>query len=163
LPKEEATRLVHLYRKKNPKVGELWKVLENNLRASVIRNDDMFYVELPSGRKLAYRNPNNNEGHLSAEIVRGGKYMRMKWWGGSLTENLVQAMARDVFMECVRKIREVDLNVIMRVHDEVVVCVREDRAEEAKEFILDVMSTPPEWAKTLPLAAEAKITKKYEK
>jgi DNA polymerase I-like protein with 3'-5' exonuclease and polymerase domains len=163
LPREEAARLVYLYRNKNPKVGELWKMLENNLRASVIRNDDMFHIELPSGRKLPYRNPNNNEGHLSAEIVRGGKYLKLKWWGGSLAENLVQAMARDVFMECVRKIREVDLNVIMRVHDEVVVCVREDRAEEAKEFILGVMSTPPEWAKTLPLAAEAKITKKYEK
>ena len=163
LDKTEASRLVHLYRSKNPKVGELWKKLENNLRAQVIRNADKFDVELPSGRKLSYRNPNNNEGHLSAEIVRGGKYMRMKWWGGSLTENLVQAMARDVFMECVRKIREAGLNVIMRVHDEVVVCVYENQAEQAKEFILDVMSTPPEWAKTLPLAAEAKITKKYEK
>ena len=120
-------------------------------------------MELPSGRTLAYRYPNNNEGHLSAEVVRGGKFLRMKWWAGSLTENITQGMARDVFMECVRKIREAGLNVIMRVHDEVVVCVHEDEAEKAKEFILDVMSTPPEWAKSLPLAAEAKITKRYEK
>jgi DNA polymerase len=163
MDKTEASRLVHMYRQKNPKVVELWKRLENNLRSEIIKNSDTFTMELPSGRVLTYRNPNNNEGHLSAEVVRSGKFLRLKWFGGALVENITQGMARDVFMECVRKIREVDLNVIMRVHDEVVVCIREDRAQEAKEFILDVMSTPPEWAKTLPLAAEAKITKRYEK
>ena len=163
LPTEEATRLVHLYRKKNPKVGELWKRLENNLRMAVNTEDDEFYIELPSGRKLTYREPNNNEGHLSAKVVRGGQFVRLKWWGGSLTENLTQAMARDCFMESVRKIREAGLNVIMRVHDEVVCCVYDNQAEDAKQFITETMSTPPEWAKTLPLSAEAKITKRYEK
>ena len=163
LPIEEATRLVHLYRKKNPKVGELWKRLENNLRMAVSKNAEKFYIELPNGRKLSYRHPNNNEGHLSAEVVRGGQFIRLKWWGGSLTENLVQAMARDVFMESVRKVREAGLSVNMRVHDEVVCCVHNDQAEEAKEFITQTMSTPPEWAKSLPLAAEAKITRRYEK
>ena len=163
LPIEEATRLVHLYRKKNPKVGELWKRLEKNLRMAVSKNAEKFYIELPNGRKLSYRHPNNNEGHLSAEVVRGGQFIRLKWWGGSLTENLVQAMARDVFMESVRKVREAGLSVIMRVHDEVVCCVHNDQAEAAKEFITQTMSTPPEWAKSLPLAAEAKITRRYEK
>lgn len=159
----EAKRLVQLYRQKNPKVGELWKKLENNLRMSVIKNEDKFFVELPSGRKLVYREPNNNEGHLSAKVVRGGQFIRLKWWGGSITENLVQAMARDVFMHHVQKIREAGLSVIMRVHDEVVCCVHDDQAEAAKEFITQTMSTPPEWAKSLPLAAEAKITRRYEK
>jgi len=163
LPREEAVRLVQLYRRKNPKVGELWKKLENNLRLAVTAPEERFTIELPSGRKLNYKEPNNNEGHLSAMVVRGGQFVRLKWWGGSLTENLVQATARDVFMESVRAIREAGLSIVMRVHDEVVVCVHDDQAEEAKKFILDVMSTPPEWAKTLPLAAEAKITKKYEK
>jgi DNA polymerase len=163
LPVTEATRLVHLYRKKNPKVGELWKKLENNLRMAIAKDAEKFFVELPSGRKLTYREPNNNEGQLSAKVVRGGQFVRLKWWGGSLTENLTQAMARDCFMESVRKIREAGLSIIMRVHDEVVCCVHDDQAEEAKEFITQIMSTPPEWAKTLPLAAEAKITKRYEK
>lgn len=163
LDRSEAARLVQLYRGKNPKVGELWKKLENNLRAAVQKNDDMFYVELPSGRKLTYRHPNNNEGNLSAKVVRGGQFVKLKWWGGSLTENLVQATARDAFMESVRKIREAGISVIMRVHDEVVCCVHDDQAEDAKQFILETMSKPPEWAKSLPLAAEAKITKQYEK
>lgn len=163
LPPAEASRLVALYRSKNPKVGELWRKLENNFRSAVIKNAEEFFVELPSGRKLVYREPNNNEGHLSAKVVRGGQFVRLKWWGGSLTENLTQAMARDVFMEGVRKIRDAGLSVIMRVHDEVVCCVHDDQAEDAKKFITETMSTPPEWAKTLPLAAEAKITKRYEK
>jgi DNA polymerase I-like protein with 3'-5' exonuclease and polymerase domains len=163
LPVGEASRLVKLYREKNPKVGLLWKKLENSLRQSVRRSDKFFEVELPSGRVLRYRNPNDNEGNLSAEVVRGGKYMRLKWWGGSLVENCTQAMARDVFMENVSKIREAGLNIVMRVHDEVVCCVFENEAEAAKKFIEEIMSVPPAWAPNLPLSAEAKISRRYEK
>jgi hypothetical protein len=163
LDPQRAGELVALYRRKNPKVLALWKRLENNLRMSVTRNDQTYDVVLPSGRKLTYRNPNNNEGHLSAEIVRGGKYVRMKWWGGSLTENLTQGMARDCFMSAVKRIREAGIPVIMRVHDEVVCCVENNKVDTAKQVIESIMRKPPEWALNLPLASETKITKKYEK
>jgi hypothetical protein len=163
LEQHRAAELVALYRRKNPKVLALWKKLENNLRMSVTRNDETYEVELPSGRKLSYRKPNNNENHLSAEIVRGGKYVRMKWWGGSLTENLTQAMARDCFMTAVKRIRESDIPVIMRVHDEVVCCVKNSEADVAKNTIEAIMRKPPEWASNLPLACETKITGRYEK
>jgi hypothetical protein len=163
LETHRAGELVALYRRKNPKVLALWKLLENNLRMSVTRSDETYEIELPSGRRLSYRNPNNNEGHLSAEIVRGGKYVRMKWWGGSLTENITQGMARDCFMTAVKRIREADIPVIMRVHDEVVCCVKDSGADVAKKTIEAIMQRPPEWASNLPLACETKITKKYEK
>jgi hypothetical protein len=163
LEQHKAGELVALYRRKNPKVLALWKRLENNLRMSVTRDDETYNVELPSGRTLSYRKPNNNEGHLSAEIVRGGKYVRMKWWGGSLTENLTQAMARDCFMSAVQRIREAGIPVIMRVHDEVVCCVKDSDADTVKQVVESIMHKAPEWVSNLPLASETKITKKYEK
>ena len=163
LETHKAGELVALYRSKNPKVLALWKLLENNLRMSATRSDETYEIELPSGRRLSYRKPNNNEGHLSAEIVRGGKYVRMKWWGGSLTENITQGMARDCFMTAVERIRKADIPIIMRVHDEVVCCVKDNEVDVAKKTIEAIMQRPPEWASNLSLACETKITKKYEK
>lgn len=163
LEQHEAARLVKLYRSKNPKVGVLWKKLENNLRSAIKKNSEYFEIELPSGRKLRYRHPNDNEGHLSAEIVRGGNYMKLKWWGGSLTENITQAMARDVFMEAVARMRRQNVEVILRVHDEVVAVARESEAEATKTLIETALSTPPEWAPNLPLACEAHIVRQYQK
>ena len=51
----------------------------------------------------------------------------------------------------------------MHVHDEVVVEVEEDKAEEALRDITEIMSTPPSWIPDLPLAAEGKILDCYEK
>ena len=163
LEQARARELVSLYRRKNPKVLALWKRLENNLRMSVTRNDKTYEIELPSGRKLTYVEPNNNESHLSAKIVRGGIYVRMKWWGGSLTENITQAMARDCFMSAVRRISDSGIPVIMRVHDEVVCCVKNSEADIAKEKIAAIMKTPPTWAPNLPLSSDTKIVRRYEK
>jgi hypothetical protein len=163
LDQKRAGELVALYRRKNPKVLALWKRLENNLRMAVTRSDETYEVELPSGRTLVYQEPNNNESHLSAMIVRGGKYVRMKWWGGSLAENLTQAMARDCFMSAVQRIRAAGVPIIMRVHDEVVCCVKDTEADVVKNLVEGIMKTPPEWAANLPLSCDTKITKKYEK
>jgi len=163
LDQKRAGELVALYRRKNPKVLALWKRLENNLRMAVTRSDETYEVELPSGRKLVYLEPNNNENHLSGKIVRGGKYVRMKWWGGSLAENLTQAMARDCFMSAVQRIRAAGVPIIMRVHDEVVCCVKDTDADVVKNLVEGIMKTPPEWAANLPLSCDTKITKKYEK
>ena len=71
----------------------------------------------------------------------------MKWWGGSLTENITQGMARDCFMTAVKRIREADIPVIMRVHDEVVCCVKDSEADVAKKTIEAIMQRPPKWAR----------------
>ena len=89
--------------------------------------------------------------------------LRSKLYGGLLAENLTQAFARDIFMDRVAAVTEKGYEVILRVHDEVVCVVDEATAEDARKEIESIMSTTPEWCKTLPVGAEADVMKRYAK
>lgn len=165
----EAERLVRMYRGKNPLITNLWQQLEHHLRAAATSPDEKdAHLELPSGRRLSYRKVSVDHGGLTAMIPRKGKMTRLGFWGGVVTENLVQAVARDVFMDCCLRIAELNKTVqcpiIMRVHDEVVCQTPDDgTATLALELITKIMSTPPEWAEGLPLGAEGSISHCYKK
>lgn len=160
----EALRLTALYRSKNPKVTQLWKKLEKPMFETALDPDDKTYeVHLPSGRKLRYRGVTATGGSLQAFIPRGRSMMQLKFWGGVICENLVQGTARDVFMEQCLRIEEAGIPVIMRVHDEAVCLVPEESAQERLNQIISIMSTAPEWAPGLPLAAEGGLSKTYKK
>ena len=141
-------------------------------------------IHLPSGRTMNYRNVARMVGEtpkasklstyqketaarpkvgLRAEIPRAGKFMRLGFWGGVLTENLIQSAARDVFMTQTLALEKKGFVVIMRIHDEVVCLVREEEAEQKLAEIISIMSTPPEWAHGLPLSAEGSLSKTYKK
>jgi hypothetical protein len=161
---EEAERLVKMYRSKNPLITQLWRTLEDNLRATAKDPDDHdANFPLPSGRTMTYRKVSADHNGLTAMIPRQGQMMRLGFWGGVLTENLVQAVARDVFMDCCLRISGEGIPIIMRVHDEVVCQVQDEAAESALELITEIMSTPPDWADGLPLAAEGSLSKCYTK
>ena len=181
---EEAERLTNIYRSKNPKITKLWRDLDSNLRKSALTRTDA-EMAFPSGRVLKYRNvaigiPKAEEEEAKAKakkvpvdpkkkvgitslVPRQGKLMRLGLWGGVCTENLVQGVARDVFMHHCLKIEEAGIPVIMRIHDEVVCLVPEESAQERLNQIIAIMSEPPEWAPGLPLAAEGSLSKVYKK
>lgn len=148
------------YRRSNPAITGFWKSLETQFK----RYDGApeFTIELPSGRELRYKAP-KAYGGMSAALPRLGKLMRTSIHGGILTENVIQAMARDVFADCLLRLDDAGFNVVLHAHDEAVCLVHEKDAEEAKHGIEKIMSTPPRWVPDLPQAAEAKITKKYTK
>lgn len=159
----EAQRLTALYRKKNPKILALWKKLETALKKALRETDRTFYMNLPSGRTMNYRNVDQQGRKISAAISRQGKLMQQGFWGGVLTENLVQATAREVFMyQCVQ-IEKAGIPVIMRVHDEAVCLVPEKNAKRDLQKIITIMSTAPSWATGLPLSAEGSLSKVYKK
>ena len=160
----EAQRLTNLYRTKNPKITRFWKDLEHNLRVTATTKGDPNAVfPLPSGRKLAYKDVSIEHGGLHAMIPRQGKMLRLGVWGGVICENVVQAVARDVFMDCCARIEAAGLPILMRIHDEVVCQVDQDTAESNLQTITQIMSTPPEWAEGLPLAAEGSLSQVYKK
>jgi hypothetical protein len=163
VPEGEAIRLTALYRKKNPKILALWKKLESGLSDSLKDPDRTFYLHLPSGRTMNYRNVTREGDRLSAAISRQGKLMQQGFWGGVLTENLVQATAREVFMYQCAQIEKAGIPVLMRVHDEAVCLVPEESAQERLNQIIEIMSTPPEWASGLPLSADGSLSKVYKK
>ena len=75
-------------------------------------------------------------------------------WGGVVTENVVQALARIIVGEQMIQINA-RYRPLLTVHDAVVCVAANGEEEEAKKFIMGIMSTAPEWAKGLPVTCES--------
>ena len=147
------------------------------LRVDTARGpDDVDYVRirLPSGRYLCYRNMHITSGDdefggkVAGQLVYEGinQYTR-KWelletYYGKLVENIVQAVARDVFMTGMRKAEEAGYAVVLRVHDELV-CEVPDDPGFTHETLADMMSDNPSWSVGLPLSAAGFEAHRYRK
>jgi DNA polymerase len=83
-----------------------------------------------------------------------------KIYGGKVTENVVQAMARIVVSEQMNQVGQ-RYHVAFQVHDEIIITAPENDATHAEKFIVGCMSTPPAWAPELPVACEAGTAKNY--
>lgn len=165
IPPAEARQLVNFYRKKNPKILALWKMLDQGLKRSALRKET-FEVTLPSGRSLLYRDPKDRDGEVTATIMRNGAPMRVRLWGSAIAENVTQALARDVFMANVLALKDAGYKVIMRIHDEVVVEIPRGSDEEmslAAKEVRRIMSTAPGWISQLPLNAGGEVSEVYKK
>lgn len=161
-------RIVAEYRAQNPLITGLWKTLDQAFRDSV---GGTFEMELPSGRKLRYpevrrerkavADPDNPKKFSHRWVYtaltfdqRQNVVVRKPLYGGLLTENLVQAIARDVFGEHLITLDESSgIDVLWSVHDEAVNEV--DLGISAKD-VEHSMSKTPDWIEGLPVAAEAK-------
>jgi len=95
--------------------------------------------------------------------------MTKKWWwidsyGGKFTENIVQAIARDLLAYSMLRLNEEGFNIVMHVHDEAVVEIPDDNIQmEYLEQMCEIMGETVPWAKTLPLVADGYITPFYKK
>ncbi len=143
------------FRKSNPKKKGLWDELDSLLRKSA-RRGETFTMKLPSGRSLYYFNITRKT--LEAENVRGGA--RSKFYGGKLTENLIQAIARDVFTNTIIELELAGFPVIWHVHDE---AIAETEEEPDLELFNKAFTTTPDWIPGLPIEAEIEVTDCYKK
>ena len=159
---DDAQTMVRMFRAKMPKLVSLWATMEKEMRRAGTEDSREYRIGLPSGRDMIYRNVQLQHG-LSAEILKTGNRQRVKFWSGMLIENATQAFARDVFMDRVLALREHGHNIILRVHDEVVIESDKDNWQEAASDILNVMTTPPEWCQSLPLGTEVDMMEHYTK
>lgn len=75
-------------------------------------------------------------------ITKGAKKIPVRLWGGLLAENISQALARCVFSDMLLRIEQAGLDVIFHVHDEVVIEVDKDKADDTLAKVLDIMKTP---------------------
>jgi DNA polymerase len=124
-------------------------------------------MTLPSGRRLAYPEARVTAGKFenSSELryrdnARGG-WAEVGAWYGTLTENAVQATARDLLGVALLRVEQAGYPVVLHVHDEVVCEVPEDFSS-TDEF-QRLMTTPPDWAADLPIAAKVWIRNRYAK
>ena len=119
-------------------------------------------ITLPSQRKLYYVNPTlgeNKWGNPSIEYM--GMDQTTKTWGkvetygGKLTENCVQAIARDCLAEAIERLNAAGFPIVFHVHDEVVIDIKPFADDKAMlKAVTDIMTQPPAWAPGLPLGAD---------
>ena len=170
---EEARRIIDIYRKSNGNISRLWrdsqfmiKNLANKVPTRVGRHDvirslaKQSAVSLPSGLLMRYedlRGENSERGYQYTYKTRKG---RTKIYGGKFVENACQAVSRCIIGEQMLRI-SAKYKVVLTVHDSLVVCVKEDEAQEARTYIEKCMRTVPSWAEGLPLDCESGVGKAY--
>lgn len=135
-------------------------------------------IELPSGRKLFY--PSARLGNRTIQGVNGdfdvqdisyfgqdqttGKWVKLHTYGGKLTENIIQAISRDLLANAIFKVFDLGYNIVLHVHDEIAAEIPKDGNEEiVLQQMIDAMCTAPEWAANIPLRAAGYITEYYKK
>lgn len=132
-------------------------------------------ILLPNGMRMEYHDLRqeemvNYDGEKEVNWVFTDKEDRKmkKLYGGKVIQNGTQILARNVVfeqkIEIERELGSYDRygeGIVMSTHDEPVALVREDRAEEALKFMLEVMSRSPKWWPSLPVKAEGDIADRY--
>jgi DNA polymerase len=162
-----AKYLIDTYRTSNPTIPDYWKKCEGMLRLMYrgatkeigpIQTGDCCLI-LPNGLKLQYKNL--QQGGVDNSWRYEGKRGETQYiYGGKLCENIDQALSRIILTDAAVEMQRY-YPVVLRVHDELVCCVREKDADDCLEYMLDVMRTPPAWAPDLPLDAEGGINYSY--
>jgi len=161
--------VIRAYRAANPLVVQYWEEHKKWLRFSITRGDSTHEVRLASGRKLTYFEPQwgpkDQYGRTSmrARIVRGENFRT--FFGGKLTENEIQATARDILVEAWVALADKlpQAPVLFSVHDELVLLLPENEAASLDGEIKRLMITSSPWAEGCPLEVESAVSKVYTK
>lgn len=130
------------------------------------KKSGFLFIQLPSGRKLAYAKAHLEEGNYGPAVFYEGQgdkvvFTKQQTYGGKLVENIVQATARDVLAEALSRLEKEGYPIVFHVHDEAVAEVPD--GEHSIEEMNQIMSVVPDWAEGLPLSAEGFETKFYMK
>lgn len=173
LTKEELPDIVQRWRQANPHIVRLWYELGDAalytvktaqpcachglqlaMEGDLVYGQTFLTITLPSGRKLYYPKPFLEVNKFGREAIHYyGLGTNKKWgvestYGGKLTENVVQAIARDCLAETLRRIDDLGLKVVFHVHDEVIIDAPMDVTVKQ---ICDLMAEPIDWAPGLIL------------
>lgn len=166
--------LKRLWRNAHPNTVKYWKELQDAVIAA-INNPGKTYsvgfhkirfegtwlrIKLPSGRYLQYLHPSVSGKNITYSEYRNRHWIRVKTYGGKLTENITQAVARDVFVYGMFLVRRMGYILKFTVHDEIV-AQSPDEEKYTVQDIIDCMTTLPPWAMGLPLAAEGDEMYRY--
>jgi DNA polymerase len=177
----QSTNAVSNYRTANAAVPMLWKAYEAAAIEAVERGgpytklyttagkcqftvtDNFLWVTLPSGRKLAYRDPQISMRETDwgprktlefwAVNSKTKKWMPERTWGGTLTENIVQATARDLMMPAMLRLERQGYQALLSVHDEGL--TEKPIGEGSLEEFTEIMCQRPKWGDS-NLIVEAK-------
>ena len=174
LDESELPDIVSRWRQANPRIKDLWGKVENaaitayrtaqpqainnlifSMESDLIYGQTFLTVQLPSRRKLYYPKPFLQVNDLGRDALHfygtnqtTGKWGIVSTYGGKLTENIVQAVARDCLAVTLDRINRLGFQVVFHVHDEVIVDAPMDLSVDT---ICDLMAEPIPWAPGLIL------------
>lgn len=180
LAEEELQPLVDSWREANPRIVQFWYDVQSAAmkategepqtlgRFRFFRKSGILFVRLPSGRCIAYVQPRIDENRFGKPSLtymgldqQTKAWTRLETFGGKLTENLVQAVARDCLAESMIRLEARGYKIVFHVHDEVIIDA--PRGFGSAEKVAAIMGEPISWARGLPLRAEGYETDFYRK
>lgn len=187
MSEDEEAETVKRWRAANPAIVRFWKAVEVNaigvltyegyesdpsLPVSFRKAPDgtTLLCRLPSGRDIAWPEAQTTVNRFGSTSIkyRGVDQQTNKWtwletYGGKLTENITQAVARDCLGEVLTELDTYGHRVVFHVHDEVIVETGKEHAEKDLETVKKFFAEAPKWAKDLPLKGAGYITDYYLK
>ncbi len=185
LSEDEMKNIVSRWRKASPKIVEMWyefedcaltalktrKAVTSELKGLVFNYEQKaLTILLPSGRKLIYQNVVLSKNRWDGDCI---KYMGMnqetKQWGwtetygGKLSENIIQAIARDLLADGMRRLDAAGFDIVMHVHDEVVADIPNLSVDFVISEMCHILGKPVAWAPGLKTPAAGFVTPYYKK
>jgi DNA polymerase len=186
---EEYTEIVRRWRQANKRIVDLWYAVDNAAVQTVrtcqptgvngvlfsregdySTGQDFLTITLPSGRKLYYVKPflapnrwGNDSIHYHGMDQTTKKWGEQETYGGKLVENIVQAIARDCLAVAMQRLEACHYEIVMHIHDEVVIDVETADPEKHLRGICEIMGLPIPWAPGLLLRADGFVTDYYKK
>lgn len=185
---DQLQTFVNSYRQSAPSIKRGWDKCKTMLNAMVQGVDvelgdsnELFCscgdkIIRPNGLGLTYRKVHHRDGQMGKELWFWGKNKQTKkpdWektFGGKITENLCQAACRDIAAEKVVELRQAfrnkdwtrdDAHIVMTVHDEIIVCCKDELAQEVYDTMYEIMTHSKGWYSSLPLEADGSIAQRY--
>lgn len=173
IPEEELPGLVKSWRNANPSITKFWwdcdKAAKKAIRERTtvtlhhgikfIYDPGVLFIELPSGRRLSYIRPKIEPGPYDKDIITyegmqqtSKQWTRLDTYGPKLVENIVQAFARDCLAETMFRVKEAGFNIVMHIHDELVLDV--PKCTSSVDEICKLFAEPISWAPGIPLTAD---------
>lgn len=185
LTDDELQTVVRKWREASPHIVKLWADVENaamnavsgipttikqkNLHFHV--EDDALYIELPSGRHLVYLHPHLGKNRFGSDAIlytglggsktTAGRWGTLETYGGKLSENLVQAIARDCLCAAMKRLTDAGYKICAHIHDEVILEMPEGKG--SLDGAVRIMCQNEPWNEGLVLNADGFEAKYYQK
>ena len=173
----ELKQIVTDWREASPHITELWWAVDRAVKKAIKEKTStethrlkfsyesgFLFIELPSGRRLAYAKPRIGENQFGGESVTymginaQKKWDRLETFGGKLTENICQSIARDLLMYSMQTLSH--CFIVAHVHDEMIIEAPKDMSLEE---VCQQMARTPKWADGLILRADGYECDFYKK
>lgn len=185
----ELQQVVSQWRTASPSIVRLWSRMEEAAikaldtaelvpvtkgvsfqhKANMLYGYDYLVMTLPNGRQLFYPQPGLCTNRFGCVNIQYRTWQGVQWaptetYGGKLTENCIQAIARDCLCEAIRSLVGAGYDPVMHIHDEVVLEVPEARMRpDELQRVIGLMCRPIPWAPGLLLNADGFVSPFYKK